>query len=80
MLEFEVLAAATPDGPVRRRGPSTGIESADMARDAADTRLEKVICAEVEAAIARLEAAREEPYYDGAADESARELYYGTYS
>ena len=47
-----------------------------MARDAADARLEKVIGAEVEAAIARLKAAREEPYYDEAADERARELYY----
>ena len=36
----------------------------------------KAVGAEVDAAIAELEAAEEEPYYDEAADESARELYY----
>jgi endonuclease G, mitochondrial len=47
-----------------------------MATDTLSGRLEKLVGAEVQAALAALEAARAEPYYDEAADRSARERYY----
>jgi len=47
-----------------------------VARNTVSARLEEVVGAAVEAALAELEAARAEPYYDEAADENARERYY----
>ena len=47
-----------------------------MATDTLSGRLEKLVGAEVQTALAALEAARAEPYYDEAADRSARERYY----
>src|SRR5215211_6192835 len=47
-----------------------------MAIDTPSGRLEKLVGAEVQAALAEREAARAEPYYDEAADRSAREHYY----
>src|SRR5215218_973188 len=47
-----------------------------MARETVSARLEEVVGAAVEAALGELEAARAEPYYDDAADGSARERYY----
>ena len=47
-----------------------------MATDTLSGRLQKLVGAEVQAALAALEAARAEPYYDEAADRSARERYY----
>src|SRR5919106_792441 len=47
-----------------------------MATDSLSGRVEELVGAEVQAALAELEAARAEPYYDEAADRSARERYY----
>ena len=47
-----------------------------MPTDTPSGRLEKLVGAEVQAALAQLETARAEPYYDEAADRSARERYY----
>jgi endonuclease G, mitochondrial len=49
---------------------------APMAQDPVSARVDELVGAAVDSALARLEAAREEPYYDEAADRSARDRYY----
>jgi hypothetical protein len=47
-----------------------------MAADSLGDRVDEAVGAAVDAAFAELQAAEEEPYYDEAADQSARESYY----
>ena len=47
-----------------------------MASDPLPARFEETLGAEVKAALTRAKAARAEPYYDEAADQSARASYY----